>query len=200
MREVDTNKVSRAKKIIKDTQTKKVKVGYKLIGIPSSGLHSNGFSLVRKLIESCNLNFDSPCPFDPTQNFGEVLLEPTVIYVKECLKLFKLEIVEALAHITGGGLIENLPRVLNDSVTCKVDAASWRKVCPEIFRWIASLNKVPVEDMFRTFNCGIGMVLFVKEEHVDQVMELIHNAVQIGEVFAREEKEVEQIQIFGTPW
>jgi formyltetrahydrofolate-dependent phosphoribosylglycinamide formyltransferase len=177
-----------------------VKIGYKLIGIPSSGLHSNGFSLVRKLIESCGLNFHSPCPFDPTQKLGEVLLEPTVIYVKECLKLFKLEIIEALAHITGGGLIENLPRVLDDNIKCKIDAASWKKVCPEIFQWIASLNTVPVEEMFRTFNCGIGMVLFVKEENVGQVLGLINNAMYIGEVVGRKNKEEEQIQIVGTPW
>ncbi len=177
-----------------------VQVGYTLIGIPSSGLHSNGFSLVRKLIKACDLSFQSPCPFDPTRKFGEVLLEPTVIYVKECLKLFKLEIIEALAHITGGGLVENLPRVLTDNVRCEIDAGSWKRLCPEIFQWIASLNKVPTDDMFRTFNCGIGMVLFVKEENVDKVLGLVNNSVRIGTVVERQNNKEEQIQIVGTPW
>ena len=177
-----------------------VKKGHVIIGMPSSGLHSNGFSLVRKLIKSCNLDFDSPCPFDPSSKFGDVLLTPTVVYVKECLKLFRLGIVEALAHITGGGLVENLPRVLSKEVKCQINASSWGKICPQIFKWIASLGKVPTKDMFRTFNCGIGMVLFVKGENVEQVLATISDALVIGEVTSRQGEEDNQVQINGTPW
>jgi len=170
-----------------------------LIGLPSSGIHSNGFSLVRTLLNSVGVSYHETCPFDSSKTFGEVLMEPTVLYAKECCKLFHDNLVDGLAHITGGGLLENIPRVLTSEVACKVDGRSWKKYLPPIFSWIASLKKVPKNDMFRTFNCGIGMVLFVKPENVSAVIRKLQKAVVIGEVVERVGSG-EQVLIEGEPW
>jgi phosphoribosylformylglycinamidine cyclo-ligase len=131
-----------------------------LIGIASSGIHSNGFSLVRRIIKDHRLSFDDEAPFAPGKRLGEALLEPTTIYVKPLLSLLAQNHgVKALAHITGGGLPGNLPRVLPEHVTAMADLSAWKPL--PVFGWLAALGKVSQAEMLRTFNCGIGMVAVV---------------------------------------
>ena len=130
-----------------------------LLGLPSSGIHSNGFSLVRKLIEKEGLHYDSPCPWDSSvATIGDNLLTPTKIYVKTCLPLLQKNLVKGMAHITGGGLLENLPRSLPSDVGAIVTG---HPVLPEVFKWMKSASGLDDTEMLRTFNCGIGMVLIV---------------------------------------
>ena len=136
-----------------------------LLGLASSGLHSNGFSLVRRLVEDQGLNHDGPAPFEPAKSLGEALLEPTRIYVKSCLAALARGSgdIKALAHITGGGLLDNLPRVLPDDAAAVIDTGSWP--IPPVFAWLASAGGMDGHEMARTFNCGIGMIAVVAAEH-----------------------------------
>ncbi len=133
-----------------------------LLGLASSGLHSNGFSLVRRLVEDQGLNYGDPAPFDHATSLGEALLEPTRIYVKSCLATLAGGGLKALAHITGGGLLENLPRVLPHDTAAAIDASTWP--VPPVFGWLASSGGMDAGEMARTFNCGIGMVAVVAAE------------------------------------
>jgi phosphoribosylformylglycinamidine cyclo-ligase len=128
-----------------------------VLGLASSGLHSNGFSLVRKVVEQQGLDYAAPAPFDPQRSLGEALLESTRIYVKSCLAAIRGGGVHALAHITGGGLVENLPRALPDRLAVRLDAAAWPE--PPVFGWLAEAGGIARHEMYRTFNCGIGMAL-----------------------------------------
>jgi len=127
-----------------------------LLGIGSSGPHSNGYSLIRKILEVSCANLEQPLG-DTT--VGEALIAPTTIYVKPLLKLFQEVQVKALSHITGGGLLENLPRVLPDNCSAEISTTSWQ--WPEVFRWLQGRGGVAEQEMYRTFNCGVGMVLCV---------------------------------------
>ncbi len=133
-----------------------------LLGLLSSGLHSNGYSLVRRIVEEAGLGYDAKAPFDPDRTLGEALLQPTRIYVKSVLGALGLGKLKALAHITGGGLLENLPRVLPENLRAEVDATAWPY--PAVFRWLAEQGRVTAHEMARTFNCGIGMVAVVAPE------------------------------------
>jgi phosphoribosylformylglycinamidine cyclo-ligase len=136
-----------------------------LLGLPSSGVHSNGFSLVRRIVEASGLALDALAPFDPSRSLGEALLEPTRIYVKPILAVLKAtDGIKALAHITGGGFPDNIPRVLPDGLGVRLDLASV-PVLP-VFRWLAAAGGVAEGEMLRTFNCGIGMVAVVAEDAV----------------------------------
>ncbi|KXN88719.1 Bifunctional purine biosynthetic protein ADE1 [Leucoagaricus sp. SymC.cos] len=156
-----------------------VKEGDILFGLPSSGVHSNGFSLVRKIIGRSQYTYDSPCPWSPTspQTLGRTLLEPTKIYTSQILPLTKLRLIKAMSHITGGGFIENIPRVLPDDLGCYIDAKSWPY--PDVFRWLKKEGAVDGLEMARTFNNGIGMVLVVGEAKVGEVRRVVE---QMGEV------------------
>jgi phosphoribosylformylglycinamidine cyclo-ligase len=136
-----------------------------LLGLGSSGLHSNGFSLVRRLLEDGGLGTHDPAPFDPAQSLGHALLAPTRIYVKSCLGLVGERLATGLAHITGGGLLENLPRVLPDGLGAVVDTAAWP--LPPVFQWLRELGDITDDEMVRTFNCGIGMVAVVAADRAD---------------------------------
>ena len=131
-----------------------VKPGDALIGLGASGPHSNGYSLIRKVIETCDADLNQP--FDGA-TLGERLLEPTRIYVKPLLALLEKTGIHAMAHITGGGLLENLPRVMPEGTRARIDAASWQR--PAVFDWLQEQGNIADEEMYRTFNCGIGMVL-----------------------------------------
>ena len=148
-----------------------VSAGDQLIGLGSSGLHSNGFSLVRKLVErepnGLNHLLDERTPL------GEALLEPTRIYVKPLLELAESLNVHAMAHITGGGLTENLPRVLPHATTAKINLESWS--LSTLFRWLKSASHLDDTEMLRTFNCGIGMIVVVARENLTQAMEQLKN-------------------------
>lgn len=151
-----------------------------LIGLKSSGLHSNGYSLARFVLEKNNIKFSDKVLGD--KPIGEILLEPTKIYVKSCLQAVKTGKVKALAHITGGGLIENLPRVLSEGVTPEIDYSKWQM--PEIFNFLKKAGNIADEEMHRTFNCGIGMVLVVAKTDVQEIIDILKNngedAIEIG--------------------
>ncbi len=128
-----------------------------VLGLASSGLHSNGYSLVRKVVEDLGLNYEDPAPFEPGGALGPLLLAPTRIYVKGCLSVIRAGGVRALAHVTGGGLIENIPRVLPHNLAAEIDVTSWE--LPRIFRWLAEAGGIEAGELARTFNCGIGMAV-----------------------------------------
>ncbi|KAF9317472.1 Bifunctional purine biosynthetic protein ade1 [Podila horticola] len=154
-----------------------VKPGDILLGLTSSGAHSNGYSLIRKIVERSNQELHSPCPWDKTKTLGQSLLTPTRIYVKQLLPVVRKDLVKAMAHITGGGFIDNIPRVLPEELGVEVDAASWP--FPDVFKWIMATGNVPHREMARTFNCGIGMVLVVAPEHVAEVTKLCQEANEV---------------------
>jgi phosphoribosylformylglycinamidine cyclo-ligase len=141
-----------------------IKAGDKLIAIASSGLHSNGYSLVRKLLEINNINI---------ADHAEKLLTPTRIYVKSCLSLLGVVEVKAFCHITGGGLSENIPRILPDEVGAQINLSSWQ--IPELFTWLQKLGNIEEAELFRTLNCGVGMVCIVSEENVDKALDNLKN-------------------------
>jgi phosphoribosylformylglycinamidine cyclo-ligase len=136
--------------------------GDMVLGLASSGVHSNGFSLVRRVIAERGLDYLAPAPFDGTQTLGEVLLTPTRIYVTGCRAAIASGAVKALAHITGGGLTENIPRVLPSGLGVTLDAGAW--TLPAVFRWFAEAGPLVPSELARTFNCGIGMVAIVAPE------------------------------------
>jgi phosphoribosylaminoimidazole synthetase len=144
---------------------RETKAGDVLIGLASSGLHSNGYSLARYILSQNNISL---------KEMGEELITPTKIYVKSCLEAIRSKKVKALAHITGGGLVENLPRVLSKNVTPKIDYKSWTR--PAIFDKLQKLGNVTDEEMHRTFNCGIGMVLVVEKNDANEVREILEKA------------------------
>jgi len=162
-----------------------VKAGDKLIGIASSGPHSNGYSLIRKIIEHSNANLDEPLNGKP---LGKALLEPTKIYVKSLLELLKTVPVHALAHITGGGLTENLPRVLPDGLNASINLSSWE--FPATFKWLQQQGNVSQADMLTTFNCGIGMIVCVDAEDESDTLDSLtkqgETAFTVGEIILSE--------------
>jgi phosphoribosylformylglycinamidine cyclo-ligase len=135
-----------------------------LLGLASDGVHSNGYSLVRKLVEVSGLNWADDCPF-ATGTLGAALLAPTRLYVKSALSAINLGGVNALAHITGGGLTENIPRVLPDGMGVQIDIDSWD--LPPVFQWLAATGGMQSSELLKTFNCGIGMVLAVSADRAD---------------------------------
>ena len=138
-----------------------------VLGLESSGLHSNGFSLVRRTVENSGLGYDAPAPFAPGQTLGEALLTPTRLYVRGCRAALAAGGVKAFAHITGGGLLENIPRVLPAGCAAELDARAW--TLPPVFRWLAESARIPRPELARTFNCGIGMVAVVDPAAVERV-------------------------------
>ena len=135
-----------------------------LLGLASDGVHSNGYSLVRKLVEVSGLNWADDCPF-ATGTLGAALLAPTRLYVKPALSAINLGGVNALAHITGGGLTENIPRVLPDGMGVQIELDSWD--LPPVFQWLAATGGMQSSELLKTFNCGIGMVLAVSADRAD---------------------------------
>ncbi len=140
-----------------------IEAGDVLIGLASSGVHSNGFSLVRRIVEISGLKWSDPAPFDPSEPLGEALLTPTRIYVKSLLATLKsVPGIKALAHITGGGFPDNIPRVLPDNLAAEVDLSAIP--VPPVFSWLAKTGGVAPNEMLRTFNCGIGMIAIVEAQ------------------------------------
>ncbi len=140
----------------------RVVAGDAILGLASAGVHSNGYSLVRKIVEVSGLSYDDHAPFDKSRKLGEALLTPTRIYVKSCLAAARTGKVKALAHITGGGLFENIPRVLPDGLAAELHARRWPR--PAVFNWLSRAGGVADAEMARTFNCGIGMMLVTAPE------------------------------------
>lgn len=146
---------------------REIVAGDVVLGLRSSGVHSNGYSLVRRILSADKIALDAPAPFEAGRSVGEALLAPTVIYVKPVLEALKHVPLKGLAHITGGGLIENIPRVLPDGLGVALEGARWRG--PAVFGWLAN-SGVPVAEMGRVFNCGIGMVVVVAPEHEQKTL------------------------------
>jgi phosphoribosylaminoimidazole synthetase len=150
------------------------RAGDLLIGLASSGPHSNGYSLVRRVVERSGLDWEAPAPFAPGQTLAEALMAPTRIYVKSVLPLLKAGLVKACAHITGGGLIENPPRVIREGLRAAFDWASWP--LPPVFAWLQETGGVADEEMRRTFNCGVGLMLVVSPQNAEPVIAALLDA------------------------
>jgi phosphoribosylformylglycinamidine cyclo-ligase len=163
-----------------------VQPGDAILALPSSGVHSNGYSLVRRIVELAGVGWDDKAPFAAGQSFADVLMAPTRIYVKPLLSLHRAGLLLAAAHITGGGLPGNLPRVLPAGTAAELDAALW--TLPPVFRWLARTGGVAPAEMLRVFNCGVGMALVVRdaEAAMAHLLEQGEPAVRIGTVVAAE--------------
>ena len=154
-----------------------VVAGDVVLALSSSGIHSNGFSLVRKLVADSGVGYGDPAPFDNRRSLGEALLTPTRIYVKPLLAAIRATgAIKAMAHITGGGITENVPRVLPPGAAARIDLDALP--VPPVFRWLASLGAVAEAELLRTFNCGVGMAVVVRGDAVDAV---VANLVAAGE-------------------
>ena len=147
-----------------------VQVGDVLLGLGSNGVHSNGYSFVRKVVELSGLGWDAASPFS-NGTLGEALLAPTRLYVKQALAAVRAGGVHALAHITGGGLTENLPRVLPDDMGATIDLSSWE--LPPVFRWLAETANMEEKELLKTFNSGIGMIVVVAADRADEIAALL---------------------------
>jgi phosphoribosylformylglycinamidine cyclo-ligase len=178
-----------------------VKPGDAVLALASSGVHSNGFSLVRKVMERAGLTYADPAPFQDGATVAEALLTPTRIYVKSCLAAIRAPAshggVKALAHITGGGLLENIPRILPEGLGVDLDGAAWTQ--PPVFAWLKEAGGIAQKEMLRTFNCGVGMVVIAAAEDAAGLESLFRDAGEqvsmIGTVVDRPSGE--QVQVSG---
>ncbi|NNC48140.1 MAG: phosphoribosylformylglycinamidine cyclo-ligase [Sphingomonas sp.] len=169
-----------------------------LIALESSGVHSNGFSLVRRIIEQEGWKLDDPLPYDADRTIGEALLEPTRIYVQALLPLVRAGDIKALAHITGGGLLENIPRILPEGLRAQIALSDL--TLPPIFAMLREAGNIANSEMVRTFNCGIGMVALVDADHVGPVIKALEDA---GETVMRIGKIVSDTRgcsVIGDGW
>lgn len=153
-----------------------------LIGVASSGVHSNGYSLVRRVVTDSGLGYDAPAPFDAGKTLGQALIAPTRLYVKSALAAIRTGAVKGLAHITGGGITENLPRALPDGLDAAVDLGAWTPL--PVFGWLSKSAGIAASEMLRTFNCGIGLVVVTSAGTAGQVIDAFgdtgEKAVRIG--------------------
>jgi phosphoribosylformylglycinamidine cyclo-ligase len=166
-----------------------VEAGDVLLGLASSGVHSNGFSLVRRIVAGAKLDWKAPAPFARGQSLGEALLTPTRLYVNSCLAAHRAGLIKALAHITGGGFVGNVPRVIPEQLMARIDGRAW--ALPPVFGWLMQQGGVPAQEMARTFNCGIGMVAAVAPADVAAATRLLtehgETVTRIGTVETRPE-------------
>ena len=145
-----------------------------LIGLGSSGPHSNGYSLIRRIVELSGLGWDAPAPFAPGQSLAEALMTPTRIYIESALPLAKAGLISGCAHITGGGLIENPPRAIAKGLVPRFDWSAWTP--PPVFAWLAETGGVAESEMRRTFNCGVGLMLIVSPRDAEPALAALLNA------------------------
>ena len=149
-----------------------LRAGDVVLGLASSGVHSNGYSLVRKVIEKAKLKWSAPAPFDKKQKLGKAMLAPTRIYVKSCLAAIReSKAVKALVHITGGGFPDNIPRVLPKGMGVRLDLA--RVPVLPVFKWLARTGNIAEKEMLRTFNCGVGMILIVEPRAANAIARIL---------------------------
>lgn len=173
----------------------KIEAGDLLIGLPSSGMHSNGFSLIRKILLEQE-GMDLEASYNETETLGEALLRPTRIYVKPVLELLKKFQVKGMSHITGGGFIENIPRMLPEQCEAEVDVGSWP--VPPLFQILQEKGKISHEDMFSTFNMGIGLVLAVKNEQAIEAIQFLETMGEKAYLIGRVGKGSKGIQLGGV--
>jgi phosphoribosylformylglycinamidine cyclo-ligase len=156
-----------------------------LLGLASNGVHSNGYSFVRKVVELSGLGWDAASPFSEG-TLGQALLTPTRLYVKQALAAIRAGGVHGLAHITGGGLTENPPRVVPEGLACEIDLGVW--ALPPVFRWLAQTANMSQAELLKTFNCGIGMILVVARDRADELAALLKSegetVVTLGQIVA----------------
>lgn len=160
-----------------------VKENQILIGLSSSGIHSNGYSLIRKILKETNSSFEDK--IDSTQKtLGDYLIEPTRIYVKDIKKLMNFVEIKGIAHITGGGMLENIPRMLPEGLKATIELESWKK--PEIFNWIENLKIIETNELYRSFNMGIGLVIIIDEKDLKESLNILNEkeiqAFEIGRI------------------
>ncbi|MGB3148640.1 MAG: phosphoribosylformylglycinamidine cyclo-ligase, partial [Paracoccaceae bacterium] len=160
-----------------------VQAGDVLLGLASNGIHSNGYSFVRKVVEMSGLGWDAPSPFG-TGSLGAALLEPTRLYVRSVLAAIRAGGVHGLAQITGGGLTENPPRIMPEGLACEIDLDSWR--LPPVFNWLATTANMAPAELLKTFNCGVGMMLVVASDRVAAISEVLaangETVIRMGQV------------------
>jgi phosphoribosylformylglycinamidine cyclo-ligase len=164
---------------------KDIEAGDVILALPSSGVHANGFSLIRRIVADAGLRWNDPAPFARQATLGEVLLTPTRIYVRQVLETIRRTgAVKALAHITGGGLTDNIPRVLPQDLSAEIDLAAF--ALPPVFAWLMQEARLPQDEMLRTFNCGIGMILVVAARDAERVKQILGpEAAAIGAIGKR---------------
>jgi phosphoribosylformylglycinamidine cyclo-ligase len=171
---------------------KDLKPGDIVIGLASSGVHSNGFSLVRRVAAQAGLTWNDPAPYEPSRSLGEALLTPTRLYVRACRAAIRTKAVKALAHITGGGFVDNIPRVLPHGLAVALDLS--RVPVLPVFQWLAAAGNIPEDEMLRTFNCGLGMIAVLDRERGDAAIAAFdtngEKAIPIGEIVAATDKAV----------
>ena len=173
--------------------SKELENGDIVLGLSSTGLHSNGFSLVRRIVEKSGLDFNAPAPFDKTLSLGKALLTPTRIYVRSLLHVLKNHRgIKALAHITGGGFPENIPRVLPKNLAVELDLSAIE--VPPVFSWLAKQGNIAEHEMLRTYNCGIGMIVIVEAKDAADITSLLQQqgekVIALGTVIPRQNKGV----------
>jgi len=171
-----------------------IAAGDVVLGLASSGAHSNGYSLIRKLIEKSGIDFESDFH---GRKFKDVVMEPTRIYVKSLLKLIEALPVKGMAHITGGGITENIPRVLPAGLTAEIKASGWQ--LPPLFQWLQAQGNIVPSELYKTFNCGIGMAVIVAKEHAAQAKQLLEasgeTVFEIGHIRAQNAGEAPTVVI-----
>ncbi len=150
---------------------RRVSAGDIILGLPSNGAHSNGFALIRQIVQQQKLSLEETAPFESSCTLGDALLIPTRIYVRACLGAARTDKLKALAHITGGGLQENIARVLSQESRAVIDWNTWQR--PPIFGWLAKAGNIAPTEMVRTFNCGIGMIAIVAPEDADDIVNIL---------------------------
>ncbi|WP_367481456.1 phosphoribosylformylglycinamidine cyclo-ligase [Snodgrassella alvi] len=160
-----------------------------VLGLASNGIHSNGYSLVRKIIERAQPELDAE--FNQGKTLRQAIITPTRLYVKPILAALKQFTIKGMAHITGGGISENVPRILPENTVAAIDSQSWP--LPKLFQWLQQAGNVEIQEMYRTFNCGIGMVLVVNAEDADAIQKFLQQqdetVYQIGRIRSRQEDE-----------
>lgn len=173
-----------------------------VLGLPSSGFHSNGYSLVRKVVSIAGLKYADPAPYEPTQSLGDSLLTPTRIYIKPCLALVHANLAHGFAHITGGGLLENIPRVLPKDLAVELDAKALP--LPSMMTWLGETGGMSAEEMARTFNCGIGMVVIVAADDEQAALDILaengESARRLGTLVPRNEGAPVRIEGLSEAW
>lgn len=180
-----------------------IEVGDVVLAIASSGVHSNGYSLVRKIVSDNSVSYDMPCSFASDKNWGEVLMTPTKIYVKALMPLLKAgNTIKGLSHITGGGLLDNIPRVLPDGLGVDLDANLW--TLPPVFQWLKKFGQLDNTDLSRTYNCGLGMIVIVAEKDAqfvkDDIMSRGEQVFSVGKVVTNETTDRVIIANTKTAW
>ncbi len=165
-----------------------------VLGLASSGAHSNGYSLIRKLIEKSGIDMDSDFHGQP---FKDVIMKPTKLYVKSVLALLEAVPVKGMAHITGGGITENVPRVLPSGLMAEINGSSWEM--PALFKWLQEQGNIAPNEMYKTFNCGIGMAVIVAQENVDQAQKILADkgeaVYRIGKIRQQHEGEAATVVV-----